>query len=171
MSNSISYIFCTGNATVDHVTDVCGIVGYSESVTFICIFYHSVQNLPSASLLRTNINMNLCRNTSLPVVLYGCGTWSLTLKEERRGWCVRIGRWVGYFGLRGTTAGEWRKLHNEKFNDIIRLNEMGGACSTYGTRRGTHRDLVVKPEGKRPLGRHWRWQDNIKMDLQDMRMV
>jgi hypothetical protein len=46
---------------------------------------------------------------------------------------------------------------------------MGGACSSYGNRRGVYRVLVVKPEGKRPLGRPvFRWKDNIKMDLQDV---
>jgi hypothetical protein len=46
---------------------------------------------------------------------------------------------------------------------------MGGACSTYGERRGVYRVLVGKPEGKRPLGRHRRrWEDNIKMDLQEV---
>jgi len=45
---------------------------------------------------------------------------------------------------------------------------MGGACSTYG---GEERHIKVfggKPEGKRPLGRPSRWEDNIKMDLQEM---
>ena len=38
-----------------------------------------------------------------------------------------------------------------------------------GERRGVYRDLVGKPEGKRPLGRpRRRWEDNIKMDLQEM---
>jgi hypothetical protein len=38
-----------------------------------------------------------------------------------------------------------------------------------GEDRGVHRVLVVKPEGKRPLGRpRRRWEDNIKMDLQDV---
>jgi hypothetical protein len=38
-----------------------------------------------------------------------------------------------------------------------------------GEGRGVHRVLVVKPEGKRPLGRHrHRWEDNIKLDLQDV---
>jgi hypothetical protein len=97
----------------------CRLLGISN--VYMDIFCHSVQNLPSASLLRTNIDMNLCRTTSLPVVLYGRGTCSLTLREEHRGWCVRTGRWVGYLGLRGTTTGEWRKLHNEELNDIIRL--------------------------------------------------
>jgi len=47
---------------------------------------------------------------------------------------------------------------------------MGGACNTYGReRRGVYRVLVVKPGGKRPLGRPGRkWEDNIKMDLEDV---
>jgi hypothetical protein len=46
---------------------------------------------------------------------------------------------------------------------------MGGACSTDGERRGVYRILVGKPEGKRPLGRlRCRWEDNIKMDLQEV---
>ena len=46
---------------------------------------------------------------------------------------------------------------------------MGGACSTYGKRRGANRVLVGKPEGRRPLGRlRRRWEDNIKMDLQEV---
>ena len=46
---------------------------------------------------------------------------------------------------------------------------MGGACGAYGEGRGVHRVLIGKPEGKRPLGRpRRRWEDNIKMDLQDV---
>ena len=53
--------------------------------------------------------------------------------------------------------------------DQIGKNEMGGACSTYGDRRGVYRVSVGKPEGKRPLGRpRLRWGDNIKMDLQEV---
>jgi hypothetical protein len=48
-------------------------------------------------------------------------------------------------------------------------NEMGGACSSDGVGRGVYRFLVGKPEGKRPLGRpRCRWEDNIKMDLQEV---
>jgi len=47
---------------------------------------------------------------------------------------------------------------------------MGGACGAYGEGRGVHRILVEKPEGKRPFGRlRHRWEDNIKMDLQEVR--
>jgi len=48
-------------------------------------------------------------------------------------------------------------------------NEMDGACSAYGERRRVYKVLVGKPEGKRPIGRHRiRWEDNIKMDLQNV---
>jgi len=47
---------------------------------------------------------------------------------------------------------------------------MGGTCSTYEERKCVYRVLMGKPEGKRPLGRtRCRWEDNIKMDLQEVR--
>jgi hypothetical protein len=47
---------------------------------------------------------------------------------------------------------------------------MGGACSAKGEERGMYRVLVEKPEGRRPLRRpRLRWEDNIRMDLQDVR--
>jgi hypothetical protein len=48
-------------------------------------------------------------------------------------------------------------------------NEMGGTCSTHGERKGVYMGLVGKPEVKRPLGRpRLRWEDNIKMDFQEV---
>jgi hypothetical protein len=81
--------------------------------------------------------------------------------------------------MRVEVTGEWRKVHNEEFNDlysspnifrVIKIeNKMGGACSAYGWRRGVYRVLVGKPEGKRPLVRpRRRWEDNIMMDLQEL---
>ena len=46
--------------------------------------YHSVQNLLSSSLLSKKLKIKIYRTIVLPVVLYGCETWSLTLREERR---------------------------------------------------------------------------------------
>ena len=46
--------------------------------------YYSVQNLLSSSLLSRNLNIKINRTISLPDLLYGCETWSLTLREERR---------------------------------------------------------------------------------------
>jgi hypothetical protein len=46
---------------------------------------------------------------------------------------------------------------------------MDEACSTYGERRGANRVLLGKPEGSKLLGRlRRRWEDNIKMDLQEV---
>ena len=79
---------------------------------------------------------------------------------------------------RDEVTAEWRKLHNEKLNDlycslnivrVIKSRRMRRAVHVVrmGERRGVYRILVGKPEGKRPLARHrHRWKDNIKMDLQ-----
>ena len=76
---------------------------------------------------------------------------------------------------------EWRKLHNEELNDlycspniirVIKWRRMrwAGHVAGMGERRGVYRVLVGKPEGKRPLGRpRRRWEDNNKMNLQDVK--
>ena len=46
--------------------------------------YHSVQNLLSSNLLSKNLKIKIYRTIILPVVLYGCETWSLTLREEHK---------------------------------------------------------------------------------------
>ena len=59
-----------------------------------------------------------------------------------------------------------RKLHNEELSDLFRWT---GNVALMGERRGVYRVLVGKPEGQRPLGRpRRRWEDNIKMDLQEV---
>ena len=81
--------------------------------------YHSVQNVLCSSLLSKNLKIKIYRIILLPVVLYGCETWSLTLREERRLSVFenRVLRRV--FGpKRDEVTGEWRKLHNEELNDL-----------------------------------------------------
>ena len=46
--------------------------------------YHSVQNLLSSNLLPKSMKIKVCRIVILPIVLYGCETWSLTLRKERK---------------------------------------------------------------------------------------
>jgi len=46
--------------------------------------YQSVQNLLSSRLLSKNLKIKICRTIILPIVLYGCETWSLALREERK---------------------------------------------------------------------------------------
>ena len=73
-----------------------------------------MQNLLSSSLLSKKLKIKIYRNIILPVVLYGCETWSMTLREERRLRMFenRVLRRV--FGpKRDEVTGEWRKLHNE----------------------------------------------------------
>jgi hypothetical protein len=73
-----------------------------------------------------------------------------------------------------------RKLHNEELNDLYSLPYIvrvvksrrmrwAGHVARMGEERGAHRVLVGKPEGKKPLERpRRRWEDNIKMDLQEV---
>jgi hypothetical protein len=53
-----------------------------------------------------------------------------------------------------------------KWNDKVKEDEMGRACSTNREKSNPYRILVGKPEGKISLGRsRRRWEDNIRMDL------
>jgi len=73
--------------------------------------YHSVQNLLSSRLLSKNLNIKIYRTKILPLVLCGCETWSLTLREERRQ-RVLENRLLRIFGSRrDDVRREWRKLH------------------------------------------------------------
>jgi hypothetical protein len=81
--------------------------------------YHWVQDLLSSSLLSKNTNIKIYRTIILSAVLYGCGTWSLTLREEHRlrVFDNRVLRRI--FGpKRDEVTGEWRRLHNKELNDL-----------------------------------------------------
>ena len=78
-----------------------------------------MQNLLSSSLLLKNLKIKRYRTIILPVVLYGCETWSVTLREERRLRVFEIRVLRRIFGpKRDEVTGEWRKLHNEELNDL-----------------------------------------------------
>jgi len=81
--------------------------------------YYSMQNLLSSSLLSKNLKIKIHRTIILPVVMYGCGTWSVILREEHglRLFENRVLRRI--FGpKRDKVTGEWGKLHNEELNDL-----------------------------------------------------
>jgi len=84
------------------------------------------------------------------------------------------------FGSDINCTSMYGKLHNEELSDMYSLPNTGrvvksrrmrwaGHVARMGEERGLHRVLVGKPEGKRPLRRpRRRWEDNIKMDLQEV---
>jgi hypothetical protein len=118
----------------------------------------------------------------LPVVLYGCETWSLTLREEHRLRVFenRVLRMI--FGPKREKDGSWRKLHNDELHSlysspgIVRVTKSrrirwAGHVARMGERRGVYRVLVGRPEGKRPLGRpRRRWEESIKLELREIGM-
>jgi hypothetical protein len=88
---------------------------------------------------------------------------------------------VRIFGpKRDEVTGKWRRLHNKELYtlyslpnsiQVIKSRRLGlaGYVAHLGERRGAYRDLVGKPEGRRPLRRsRHRWEDNIKMDLREV---
>jgi hypothetical protein len=75
---------------------------------------HSVQNLLSFCLLSRNVKVKIYKTITLPVVLYGCETWSLTLREEHRLRVFENRVLRRIFGSkRDEVTGEWRKFQNE----------------------------------------------------------
>jgi hypothetical protein len=117
----------------------------------------------------------------LPVVLYACETWSLTLREECRLRLFENKVLRRIFGPRSyEVTWECRRIHNEElyalysFANINRVIESRRLrweehVARMGERRGTYKVLAGKPAGRRPLGRpRRRWENNIKMDLREV---
>ena len=78
-----------------------------------------MQNLLSSILLSKNLKIKVYRTITLPVVLYGCETWSPTLREEHRLTVFENRVLRKIFGpKKDEVTGEWRKLHNDEFNDL-----------------------------------------------------
>jgi hypothetical protein len=132
-------------------------------------------------LIYKNTKIRAYRTITLPVVLYGCETWSLTLREEQRLKVFENRVLSKIFGpKRGEVTWEWRRLHNEELDDlysspniirVIKLRRIRWAAhvACMGQKRGAYRILVGRPEGRQPLGRpRCRWEDNIKMGLQEV---
>jgi hypothetical protein len=142
--------------------------------------YHSVQNILSSSLLFKSVKIKVHRTIILPVVLYGCETWSRTLREECR---LRVfeNRVLRIFGpKRDEVTGEWRRLHNKELYalysspNIIRVIKSrrlrwAGHVARMEKGTGAYRVLVGKPEERRLYGRlRRRWEDNIKIDFREV---
>jgi hypothetical protein len=117
----------------------------------------------SSSFLSKNIKIKIYR--ILPVVLYGCETWSLTLREERRLGVFenRVLRSICVL-KRDEVTGEWRRLRYDELNVLYSSPSIVWVCKSkrmrwpehvarMGERSGAYRVLVGKTGGKSPLGR------------------
>jgi hypothetical protein len=134
-------------------TSFVNVAQYSKTVTNI-----SIQNLSFSLLLSKNISIIICETVILPVVLYGCETRYLTLREEN-GFRVSENRVLRIFGPKRDVMGGWRKLHNGEPRDLYSLPSIimksrrviwAGHVAWMGIcGRNVYRTLVGKPEGKR----------------------
>jgi hypothetical protein len=91
--------------------------------------YHAVQNLFSSCFLSKNAKFKIYKSISLSVVLYGCGTWSLMLREEH-GLKVFENRVLRRGPKMDKMTGGWIKLHEElqhlySSSNINRLSNQG----------------------------------------------
>jgi hypothetical protein len=122
---------------------------------------HSVQDLLSSRPISKQLKIEIYKTVILPVVLYGCETWSLTLREEDR---LRVfeHRVLRIFWPGRDEGGSWRKLHNDEFHNLYsspnivrviksRRMRQAGHVARMGEGRGVYRVLVVGPK----VRDHW----------------
>jgi hypothetical protein len=116
--------------------------------------YHSVQSLLSSRLLSRNLKVKIHRTIIIPVVSYGCETWSLTLREEHRLRLFENRVLRRIFGpTRDEVTGEWRKLHSGELHNLYsspditrqiksRRMRWAGHVARMGEGRNVYRVLV-----------------------------
>ena len=116
-------------------------------------------------------------------MLYGCETWSLTLREESRLRVFENRILRRLFGPKRDENGKWRRLHDEELHslycspDRLRMNKSRrlrypGHVVRMEESRSVFKILMSKPTGKTPLGRYThRWKDNIIMDLKTVKDI
>jgi hypothetical protein len=134
----------------------------------------------SCRLLSKNLKIKIYKTIILPVVLYGCETLSLILREESRLSVFenRILRRI--FRHKRDSNGEWRWLCNDELHSLYRSPNIvrviksrrlrwAGHVAKMEENRSAFKILRGKPTGKKPLGRpRHRWDDKIRMDLEDI---
>ncbi|KAJ4450642.1 hypothetical protein ANN_02071 [Periplaneta americana] len=164
-------------ATVTNINDTQEEIKRRINMGNAC--YYSVEKLYHPVCCQKS--ERIYKTVILLVVLYGCKTWTLTLREEQRlrVFDNKVLRKI-FAAKRDEVTGEWRKLHNAELHalysspDVIRTIKSrhlrwAGHVAHMGESRNAYRVLVGRPEGKRPLGRlRCSWEDNIKMDLREV---
>jgi hypothetical protein len=132
-------------------------------------------------LLFKNLYIKIYKTIIVPVVLYECETWSLTLREDHRlrVFETRVLRGI-FWHKKEEVAGGWRRLHNEElhnlypspkcyWDDQVKEDEMSGECSSHEWYKKCIKILVGKPERKRPFGSiRRRCEDTVRMGLREL---
>ena len=143
--------------------------------------YYLLDKILSFSPFSKKLKVDTYKTIILPVVLYGCETWSLTLREEHRLRVFENKVLSKIFGAkRDEITGEWRKLHNAELHALYsspniiknlksRRLRWAGHVARMEQFRNAYRVLVGNSESKRPLGRPRRgWENTINMDLREV---
>jgi hypothetical protein len=124
-------------------------------------YYHSVQSLLSSRLLSRNVKVKIYKTTVLLVVLYGCETWSLTLREEHRLSVFENRVLRRIFGpKRDEVTGEWRKLHNEELHSLYSSPDIIRQVKSRLMRWAGH---VARMERREKCTRFW-WETPKERD-------
>jgi hypothetical protein len=123
--------------------------------------YYSVQTLLSSHLIsKKKLNIKICKTVIFSVVLYGCETWSLNMRDDHRLRVFESRVLRRIFGPKRDENGSWKKLHNDELHslysspNIVRVIKSGwmrwaGHVARMGDGRGKlYRILVWRPKGK-----------------------
>jgi hypothetical protein len=123
-----------------------------------CLLMYSPKSFAFPSYIK-NLKIKIYKTVILPVALYGCETWSLTLGEDHRLRVFENRVLRKIHGPKREEDGSWRKLHNDELRDlysslnivrVIKSRRMRwtGYVAHVGEGRGVYRVLVGRPEGK-----------------------
>jgi hypothetical protein len=125
--------------------------------------YYSVQNLLSFRLLSKNIKIRINRTITLPVVQYGCKTWSLTIREEHRLRLFENRVLRRIFVPKGhEITGGWRKLRNEEFHNLCYLPSIIRMIKSRRMRSARHVEKRRKGRSGMHIG-YW-WESQYERD-------
>ena len=142
--------------------------------------YYSSQRLLPSRFPSKDMTIKIYKTTILLVMVYGCETSSLILREECSLRVLENRFMRRMFGPKRDENGEWRMLHNEELHSLYCSPHQFGAIKSRNLRLAGHvarmeegssafKFLTGKPTGKSPLGRpRLIWEDNIRMDLEEI---
>jgi hypothetical protein len=119
----------------------------------------------SSRLLSRNVKVKIYKTIILPVVLYGCETWSLTLSEEHRLRVFKNRVLRRIFGTkRNEVTGEWRKLHNEELHNLYSSPNIIRQIKSRRIRWAGH---VARMGAERKCTRFWWEKQKVRDHLED----